>query len=572
MTRLNKRLFSQLIAAAACLNASGEVSETAYPVAPYEGVKVITVAPSGADDTRSLQAAIDSAATFAGEPVIIALEPDRYNISRPEASPHLYHVSNTASVQENPDPTKHIGLWFRNLRNVTLDGRGATIITHGEMTSFVVDSCADITLKNFSLSAADPSVTEFTVISVEPNAFTFAVSPRSGYEIDAEGNFSWIGEGWRFADRLPGYVQVFYPDRNLTMRCLSPMQGRLKASLVGKDTVRMELSETPVVHPGEVYQMRHLIRNEVCGFINMSRDVTLENIDFDFMGNFGIVGQFSENLTYDRIRCRPQPGSGRTNAGFADFVQMSGCRGKVSIINSYFEGSQDDPINVHGTHLKVTAITPGSRTVTTRFMHPQSFGFTPFFAGDDIEIVDVHSLRCVAPAKVVAVSRLSDYDYSITLDRALHEGLEAVDLAIENVTWTPEVEIRGCYFARTPTRGILITTRRKSVIEDNTFVRTPMPAILIADDARSWYESGPVKDLTIRRNTFIDCSQPVIDVRPENDRDDGPVHSNITIEANRFIVAPGSHATLQSLIQLRGTEDVRITGNTITTPGIEPLQ
>lgn len=531
-------------------------------------VNTIAVRPSGGDDTRVIQTAIDSAATLGGEPVVIMLEPGQYNISRTESSRHIYHISNTASTQENPDPTKHIGLWFKNLRNVTLDGRGATLVTHGEMTSFVIDSCTDITLKNFSLTAADPSVTEFTVLTVEPKAFTFKVTPPSRFEISESGNFSWIGDGWRFADgtgRLPEYAQVYYPDRNVTLRCPSPFSGRTKAALIGPDTVRMEFDKHPDVHTGEVYQMRHGIRNEVCGFINLSRDVMLDNIDFNFMGNFGIVGQYSENLTYNNICCRPRPGSGRTNAGFADFVQMSGCRGKIRILDSHFEGAHDDPINVHGTHLKIIQIHPVERTVTVRFMHPQTYGFTPFFPGDDIEIVDVHSLRCIAPAKVVAVTHLNDYEYSLALDRELPAGLNTADFAIENVTWTPEVEIRGCYFARIPTRGILITTRGKSVIEDNTFYRIPMPAILVADDARSWYESGPVKDLTILRNTFIDCSEPVIDVRPENDRDEGPVHSNIAIEDNRFIIGSSSQSTLQTLIQLRGAEGTKILGNTIIT-------
>jgi hypothetical protein len=39
--------------------------------------------------------------------------------------------------------------------------------------------------------------------------------------------------------------------------------------------------------------------------------------------------------------------------------------------------------------------------------------------------------------------------------------------AIENITWTPEVEIRNNFFARIPTRGVLVTTRRKVVIENN---------------------------------------------------------------------------------------------------------
>ena len=64
-----------------------------------------------------------------------------------------------------------------------------------------------------------------------------------------------------------------------------------------------------------------------------------------------------------------------------------------------------------------------------------------------------------------------------------------------------------------------------------------MSAILISDDARSWYESGPVSDVTIRNNFFVECGSPVISIAPENDRPEGAVHRNIRILANRFALS-----------------------------------
>ena len=71
-----------------------------------------------------------------------------------------------------------------------------------------------------------------------------------------------------------------------------------------------------------------------------------------------------------------------------------------------------------------------------------------------------------------------------------------------------------------------------------------MHAILIADDCNSWFESGPVKKVTIRNNKFIDCaynSAPgdyVIFIKPEtNNFEKGRyVHSNINITENEFQV------------------------------------
>jgi len=161
------------------------------------------------------------------------------------------------------------------------------------------------------------------------------------------------------------------------------------------------------------------------------------------------------------------------------------------------------------------------------------------------------------------VKRIDDYDFELTLDRDIPvfpDGYGIDDFAVENVSWTPEVEIKNNYFARIPTRGILITTRGKSVIEDNIFFRMPMPAILLSDDARGWYESGPVRDLTIRRNTFIECGSPVIAIWPEIDRFEKPVHRNILIDKNRFIMKNGP------ALSLRAVDNVKVTDNVFDLP------
>jgi hypothetical protein len=115
---------------------------------------------------------------------------------------------------------------------------------------------------------------------------------------------------------------------------------------------------------------------------------------------------------------------------------------------------------------------------------------------------------------------------------------------LENISWEPSLLVRNCRFEGTNTRGLLVTTRGKVVIEDNVFYRTGMQAILIADDAKGWYESGPVRDVLIRGNRFEECgynSTPdnyAIAIVPENPElvPGYAVHRNIRIEDNYFRV------------------------------------
>jgi hypothetical protein len=74
-----------------------------------------------------------------------------------------------------------------------------------------------------------------------------------------------------------------------------------------------------------------------------------------------------------------------------------------------------------------------------------------------------------------------------------------------------------------------------------------MSAILLGTDAGDWYESGPVREMTIRDNVFLECVEPVIDIDPHNSVPNDSVHQNITVTGNHFIlrdaIAVGAKST-----------------------------
>jgi polygalacturonase len=244
-------------------------------------------------------------------------------------------------------------------------------------------------------------------------------------------------------------------------------------------------------------------------------------------------------------------------------MHFSGCKGQILIENCRFSGSHDDPVNIHGTHLKVTEII-SPNTLKVRFMHPQTYGFEAFFKGDTVAFLHSSKLQIFGSGIVKSAKLISEREMLIELADRVTKELVISD-CLENTTWTPSVTIRNCRFERTNTRGLLVTTRRKVLIENNEFINTGMHAILIADDASSWYESGPVQDVTIRNNIFENCgynSVPrnyVIAVAPENHElvPGYMVHKNIQIENNIFKVYD------YPVLTARSTENLVFSGNTI---------
>lgn len=523
--------------------------------------RVIEISPEQGKDNENLMLALEKAAGYKGKPVTVRLSPGIYELDRSKSTQVLYHISNTTSESEDPDPTKHIGLYLHSLKNITIDGCGSTLQMNGEMTSFVLDRCEGIILKNLNIDYKHPTQTEVEVLEEGKDYLIVQVHPTSQYRIVDE-QLEWYGDGWSFKN---GIAQSYDRASNMTWRSWSPMENLIRAVELRPNVLYLQYKEKPQVGLHIVFQMRDSFRDEVSGFVNRSKNVQLENLNFYYLGNFGVVCQYSENVTFDRCNFAPRPDSGRTNAGFADFIQVSGCRGMIDIRNSRFSGAHDDPINIHGTHLRVTEFLSPNR-LKVRFMHDQTFGFEAFFKGDDIELVDPLSLLAVEKAKVKEAKLVTPREMELTLSGPLSpEVIQRKDLVVENVLWTPEVRIINNYFERIPTRGILITTRRKSLIEGNTFYGMQMSGILVADDGLSWYESGPVHDLTIRRNTFFNCGEPVINIDPENREYKGAVHKNITIEENYFYMRKNS----SSVIRAKAVDGLVIRHNLIYTSDAE---
>ena len=102
--------------------------------------RIIEVFPEQGKDIENIALALKKAADCKGRPVTVKFSPGIYQLDRAKSSQMLYYISNTTSELDDPDPTKHIGLYLNTLKNITIDGCGSTLLMNGEMTSFVLDN------------------------------------------------------------------------------------------------------------------------------------------------------------------------------------------------------------------------------------------------------------------------------------------------------------------------------------------------------------------------------------------------------------------------------------------------
>jgi len=431
------------------------------------------------------------------------------------------------------------------------------VVLHGKMVSFAILNSSNIKIKNIRFDYERPTMSELIIKSVTDNSVEAEIHPDSKYVID-NGRIVFYGEDWKIKSY---HTIVFEPGTN-SLR-YSTFKPFLESKAVQLSPFRVRFDGNfpgNKFHPGDILTIRDPYRDNCGAFIHLSKNIQLENVKMHYMHGLGIVSQFSENISLLKVIVAPRENSGRIIASFADCFHFSGCRGLVKIDSCFTSGSHDDAVNVHGTHLQIMKVDAGK--ITVRFMHHQTYGFDAFFAGDSIAFVDPKTLMPLGTAKLKTAKLINKREMEIEVDGTLPSFVKT-DLCIENLTWTPEVIIQNSRFERTPTRGLLVTTRRKVVIQNNTFYHTGMYPILIADDALSWFESGAVQDVTIRNNFFEECGynsgSGAIQIAPENHElmPGKMVHRNIRIINNTFKM------TNQAVVSARSTDRLVFMGNKI---------
>ena len=532
--------------------------------------------PTGIRDSAPAIIAALAAARAHDGPVTVEFPAGRYDIWPEAAERRELYVSNT--VGDDPRfRMKTIGILIDGIDDLRLDGNGSSLIFHGVQTTLAVIDSHRVTVSGLTVDFAVPTVIDATVTDAgvrHGRAFrVLSVPACTPYRIDGS-HVVWHGETspqgaeyWSGTDGLD-YTQVHDPREQRTYRVDHNPLFDAVASIDdlggGRLSIDYLTDEVPT-DAGLVYQMRRTTRDHPGMLVLESSDVTLSRSTVHFLHGFGLVAQLSRDVTIDHVTFQTPADSGRSSAGFADFLQFSAVAGDVVIRSCTFDGPHDDPVNIHGTYLRVIG-SPDARSLEVEYRHAETAGFPQFFAGDEVAIIDADSLSPAGePLTVAAVSGPSGRDgrhplrrmtveFTEPLAPALRSSQSALrSLVVENLTLAPRVTISDNVFRNVPTRGVLVTSRRRVLIEGNTFDRVTMPSIYVSGDAQEWYESGAVRNLTISRNEFIDPAIPAILVAPTQPVLDParPVHRGIVVRHNRFRGVRGTIVDARSVAGLR---------------------
>jgi hypothetical protein len=538
-----------LAAAAGSAGGPGVVRVTDFGAEPGSRRNAVAAVARALEACRKLE-----------RPVLVFAK-GRYDFWPQHAVERNYFESNT--TDDNP---KRLAILVEGFSGLTIDGSGSTFVFHDRMQPFTVDRSSGVTIRDLAIDWDVPLSAEAVVEAATEDHVDLRIDDRQFPYVIENGKVVFVGEGWKSgwwdAMEFDGRTLEVVPGTG-DAGCLGLGWKEHRAEALAPGLVRLHrrFGRRPAV--GNVLVLRHSERDHAGLFVVDSRDVTVEDVALHASAGLGLLAQFTENLTVRRFRAVPSPAR-RVLSGHDDGVHVSNCRGHVLIEQSRFHGLMDDPVNVHGTSVRIVG-RPAPDRLLCRFMHEQSTGLAWGHPGDRVGFVEHRSMRTVAEGTVLSFDPKDRDTFEVRLREPVPTGVVEGD-ALENLTWAPDVTIRDNAFESNRARGVLVSTPGRVLIEGNRFGSSGS-AILIAGDANYWYESGAVRDVTIRGNVFgpaclsspYQFGEGIVSILPEIPAPDPafPFHRNVRIEDNEF------HPSDYPVLFAKSVDGLSFSGNRI---------
>lgn len=506
----------------------------------------------------------------------LVLEPGIWHLHPEKADGMFRHVS-------NHDPGyKRVAIHLDGLSDFVLDGQDATLLCHGVSIPIAVDNAQNVTVRNLTIDWDKPFHLEGTVTAVGEDFFEVDILPECEVVLRDGKLFGGVADGifgsindpgqarqdfrWNYwidpATRAAAATQLWlnhwnrrtrsfaevteieanrFRIRNAHLKTL-PDQGSV---MVCKGTNRWNRS-SPAMHV-----------TSTDGFL-------VENVTVHHAGGMGLIAEDCADPTVRnlRIALRKEPNSLITTT--ADATHFVGCRGIVKLEGCLFESMLDDSCNVHGIYAIAEGLVAPDRLAVS-FSHFQQLGTAFARPGDRLRLIKRDTLLGYADCTVTDITRHNQDYYVLTLDKSIDEVYEE-NSSVENLSTRPDVTFRNNTVRNNRARGILVTAGGKVLIENNRFDRPSMMGVLVEGDNHFWYESGAVKDVTIRGNTFIghSATAPLFKLTPMQPKEERllpPYHHNIRILDNTI------QAASPSVIEAGRVSGLEFCGNTITFRG-----
>lgn len=441
----------------------------------------------GQDDTKALREAVALCRAHEGSTLVI---PAGTYLLRDVDAMQLEADAIGGKMGANPESTIFSpyypyakGLDFSGAKGVTIDAEGATLLCDGWMEPVSLTDCTDLTLRGLTIDYVHRALSEGTVAGIGEDYFDVQFRPDR-----------------TITDVIP-ITRVTLADPQIGGMYRSPFYYP-KRELLGNNLVRLTVGRRiPDYLLGQPVAALHSMHFRPAILILNSTNTTLDGVTIHSQPGMGIVGFDSRDIFINRLRVAPADGYHfSTNT---DATHFACCEGELVFDGCSFIGQGDDATNVHGYYHNVEAADDGWLRLILHapgYTHAQVADVPR--VGDELELSLINTLAVQKVLKVTEVKHEEKAtDVLVRVDGPMPEKLE--DYYLFNITKLPRLTFRNSLVQGNLARGVLVKTRGV-LIEDNVFRGCSGTAIHVGAEGW-WCEGSHSTDVTIRRNTMINC-------------------------------------------------------------------
>lgn len=464
------------------------------------------------------------------------------------------------------NPTGQAHLEFVKMSNVTLEANRSTFVVHPSAPFVSMSHCTNVVFRGCAAEYAPRSFTQGTIRNVDARSGTLELDIHRGYP-------SPIGKA---ANRFPmatwQWGVVFDPVERHRKWGIGDHYFLEAGEQVPAFPNRFRITVTEpykkglqAVQPGDRFALPLMLTDDGKGTqatnfsVTDSSECLIEDVTFYGGGN-GMVFGICRNegrITLRRIRIMHKPGSAALWSTWRDGMHCKDNRVGPIIEKCFFEGMQDDSINLGAN----TAMATDQQSPTTFVLVGARFS-----AGDRVKVVDITTgitladttaLRVGKEKNIQRVTLADPVDSPIVLgSKRPHLDVRATHFY--NASYASDgYQIRGCVFKPQRRHAMLIRSSN-GLIENNTVDQVGGSAVSMSNEIGSFYEGPFPQNNVIRNNTFINTQGTPVALCSALLNPNALLVRNHIVSNNLIRVRPS-----QVAISVRSCENITILNNRI---------
>ncbi len=448
-------------------------------------------------------------------------------------------------IYDIDNKSRTFGFVMNKIDNLVLHGNKTRFLYKSAMSYLAIINSTNVVIDGIEFFSKTFNMHRLKVLRVEPGKFIDVRLSASSEYMCQNGDYYFIGDNFNMAFRDHAEDGSWYrkveKNKSYSLQASDhPLYGAKYIDNLRDHKFRVIGKLSKDIKVDDEYYIFPKYSKNLGIFIDKSKNIYFNNVGVRYSDSHAILAQCCTDIFFNHMNFSPQ-NSMRLGA-ITDCIQISNCRGDVSVTNSIIKGTKDG-INVHGIDFSVQQIYHNLNSVIVTFNNDKTFGFNPMMAGDIVEFIDNETMLPISKNIIVSSRLITDHTIEIFLK---YDIKATAQNNLRDVSAFPScLTIRNNYFDDI-TKDAIKNNTPIAIIDRNVFNDVDRNAISIVTDSIKHFNSVSIKKLEITNNVFARSSNYdiLIENRESKKRMNSYVHENIYLANNVFMKKSNRHVKI----------------------------